>query len=694
MLNTGRLLGYTCILLLLFFLIGCQGAAPLVTVEPTQAVPIPTQVLEETPTLHPTEPASEVVLDPIPSRVIRDPVTEAARQTAADLWSADRIPVNHYLLALEVRGMTDQNLEPELPQTDLEIGDRTELIINYDLQGDYRPIPAIVRYMTPNTVWWVSEGVQLSDSQIAGAAQRFDEDVIPSNRNVFGQELSPGIDNDHRVHILLVAPSPWRGFYGYFSMMNQYPRSLFSNSNQKEMIVLNVESGEYGSSGEYISEIKNLDTSNFAGQLAHEYQHLIHWNLIPNQDTWLNEAMSELASFLITSKDHRNTLGLTNMEYFAQNPNIQLTSRPDRSKIFDRQIIYGHYGGEKLFGVYLLEQFGAPFINDLVNSSIPGVAGLQQALSKLDERTGFMDVFASWLVANVVNQPELEQGQYGYGLITPFEPVHEAIHTFPIQTIAAKLKPFGARYYRINADQPVEVTFSGSTMVRLSPFDPPGGQYVWYSNRGDESVFSLWREFDLRDVESVTLNYKVSYDLERDYDYGYVQVSLDEGETWTILRTEHGCDENPHDTALGVGYTGYSGSWLSESLDLSSYAGNLILLRFQVVNDYTTNLFGFQLDEIEIPEIGFYDGGEDNSAGWHTQGFVRSSNYVPAEWIVWLITHGKTTEVTRINVESDQFAKFVIEGLGSEFQNATLVVSPTAPVTSMELDYDLVFRYP
>jgi immune inhibitor A len=692
--NTERLLGQTTILLLSFFLIGCRGAAPLVEDVSTQVLPIPTQVLVETPTLPPTEPSPEFTLDPIPSRVMRDPVTEAAHQTAADLSAADRVPVDYYSLALEVRGMMIQDLEAELPSSDLELGDRTELIINYDLQGDYRPVSAIVRQLTPNAVWWLSEGVTLSDSQIAGAAQRFEEDVIPSNRAVFGQEWIPGIDNDPRVHILLVAPSTWRGFYGYFSMMNQYPRSLFPNSNQREMIVLNVETGEYGSSGEYISEIKRLDTSDFAGQLAHEYQHLIHWNVNHNQDNWLNEAMSELASFLMTSLDPKSTLGLTNMEYFAQNPHIQLTSRPDRSKIFDRQVIYGHYGGEKLLAVYLMEQFGIQFIRDLMNNPTPGVYGIQQAVDKRIEGRGFIDVFASWLVANLINQPALEQGQFGYQQITPFEPVQEDIKTFPIQTIAARLKPFGARYYRISADQPVEVSFSGSTMARLAPFDPPNGHYVWYSNRGDETVFSLWREFDLTGVESATLNYQVSYDLEKDYDYGYVQVSTDGGETWSILETEYGSDENPHNTALGVGYTGYSGSWLSESLDLSTYVGNHILLRFQVINDYTTNLFGLQIDDIEIPEIGFFDGVEDDTGNWYTQGFIRSSNFVPVEWIVWLVTNAETPKVTRIDIDSHQATEVIIKGLGSEFQSATLVVSPTAPVTSMELDYDIVFKYP
>ncbi|MBE0411637.1 MAG: hypothetical protein IBX69_18070, partial [Anaerolineales bacterium] len=282
--------------LILIFLFGCRGAPPLVQDEPTQIAPQNTQVIEASPAIPLTEPVPDITLEPIPSRVLRDPVTEAAYQTAADLLAAERVPIDYFRLAQEIKGMSIQDLEAEIPPADLEIGDRAEFIINYDLQGDYRPVPSVVRYMTPNAVWWLSEAVDLSESQIAAAAHRFEEQVLPSNRQVFGHEWIPGIDQDPRVHILLVAPSPWRGFYGYFSMMNQYPRALFPHSNQREMIVLNVETVEYLESGESIRYIKRLETSDFAGQLAHEYQHLIHWNLNPNQDNWLDEAMSELAA--------------------------------------------------------------------------------------------------------------------------------------------------------------------------------------------------------------------------------------------------------------------------------------------------------------------------------------------------------------------------------------------------------------
>ena len=36
----------------------------------------------------------------------------------------------------------------------------------------------------------------------------------------------------------------------------------------------------------------------YDGTLAHEFQHMIHWANDRNEDSWVNEGMSELASYL------------------------------------------------------------------------------------------------------------------------------------------------------------------------------------------------------------------------------------------------------------------------------------------------------------------------------------------------------------------------------------------------------------
>jgi hypothetical protein len=264
------------------------------------------------------------------------------------------------------------------------------------------------------------------------------------------------------------------------------------------------------------------------------------------------------------------------------------------------------------------------------------------------------------------------------------------INTSSDGTFAGRLPPYGAHYYQINSAEPIKLTFNGSTLTRLAPKDPAEGSYVWYSNRGDNTTFRLTRSFDLSNVDKATLNYKVWYELDNDYDYAYVEISTD-GENWTVLKTAHGTDQNPYERSYGSGYTGSSTDWLDESIDLSPYAGQPVQIRFEVITDFTINRDGLQLDNIEIPEIGFFDGAEDDQGGWDAQGFIRSTNLVPVDWILWVVTPGPNIE--RIELLPEQSASYDLSGFGKDYDFALLVISPTAPVSTMDIDYEFILEH-
>jgi hypothetical protein len=288
----------------------------------------------------------------------------------------------------------------------------------------------------------------------------------------------------------------------------------------------------------------------------------------------------------------------------------------------------------------------------------------------------------------------MADGQYGYQDASPAEIMFEPVQRFNGEPINDQLAPYGAQYYLVSREQPVQVSFDGSTLARLTPVDPSSGEYAWYSNRGDESEITLSRSFDLSQVDSAKLNYKTWFELDSHADYVYLEISTDGGTTWQVLGTEHGTDQDPFEVALGIGYTGSSVKWLSESINLSPYVGQEIQLRFHMVSDLTINRDGFQLDDIAIPELDYFDGAEDDSGGWEARGFVRSSNFVPVDWIVWLVTPGDPPQVDRIELSPEQTAEFEIAGLGSEYSRAVVIISPSAPTTTLELDYELIFQHP
>jgi hypothetical protein len=663
------------ILLVVMLIVGCS--APTETSIPD----VPTQVEQVATATAPPEPTALPAREVVPEGLIRIPVPASAELTAEELNSAAHPPVDRYRLAKELRGLTQAEIAADVDlNPDYQINDRIEFIVNMDLSGDFRPLPARLRHISENAYWWVSVNAEADDTEIIAAAQNFEDEIVKINRIIFGDEWKPGIDNDPRMHIMMVFESSWGTSYGYFSNINEFPTILEPNSNQKEVFFINLGA-------------VRIDSPAFAGELGHEYHHLIHWNKDSNEDLWWNEAMSELAIFLAGAQP-KKVRGRNNAVVFSQTPNIQLTARPDQRLGDEDLTTFAHYAAERLFAIYLLEQFGPQLIKDIVSNPAPGVMGIREELAKLPDEPSFEDVYASWIIANLINRPNLEEGQFGYQETRPEPPLLEPVQSFDGTPIADRLPPFGTRYYEVRRDSPVQVEFNGSTLARLTQADPVSGEYAWYSNRGDDTEFTLTRSFDLSDLESATLNYKTWYQVEQFYDFAYLEVSTDGGSTWEILETAHGTDNNPNELSQGFGYTGSTVDWLSESIDLSPYTGQEVQIRFHVITDFHTNRAGFQVDDIAIPELGYFDGAEDDNGGWQAEGFVRSSNLVPVEWIIWLVKTTNPLEVERITINPDQSAEFEIEGLGETFSLAAVVVSPTAPVTTMDLDYEIMFQQP
>ncbi|MGB3702331.1 MAG: hypothetical protein WA997_13770 [Anaerolineales bacterium] len=665
--------------LLIILLAACSTPAETETVES------PTQIVQETATEVPSQPTPLPQQEPFPDGLVQIPVPDKAFETASRLRDAEHPVRDDYRLVQELLGMQPEELIPEVPDaSEYEVNDTERFsIILRPGSNDFEQLTAQIRHISENAVWWKASGSRLLDSELVALADLYEQLVEPIAHLAFGRELSPGIDGDSRAHFLLVDEDDWGGTFGYFSNINQFPISMQPNSNQKEMLVINTARAR-------------VDSISTAGKLAHEFQHLIHWNLDPNEDQWLNEAMAELAYYFTGAPEPTSALGPTNAELFAENPDMQLTSRPERRFGDADKSSYIHYAGEKLFMIYLLDKFGPEFIRSVANNPNPGVLSIQEELDKLPEAPRFEDVFANWLVANLVDQSQIQEGQFGY---SEYDPVPLIMNRTKIsaadpEPIQDQLLPYAAHYYEMRGSDTTNVTFNGSTLARLTPVDPPSGEYTWYSNRGDQSEFTLTNTFDLSELDSATLDYKIWYELEEYYDFAYVEVSTDGGDTWKILETAHGTANDPRERSFGFGYTGTTLEWLSESLDLSPYAGQEIQVRFSVITDFTTNRDGIQLDDIAIPELGYFDSAEDESGGWDAQGFIRSSNLVPVEWIVWLVKASNPMQVERISLSPAQMAEFEIEGFGEQFNVAALVISPTAPTTTIQLDYELEFKYP
>lgn len=618
----------------------------------------------------------------LPDSFMSVPVLETAVLTQTELISAAHIPQDGYEDARRIQKIPPEALQPVTQISDPKTGDSTEFFINYDLNTDFRLMNATLRQTSDHALWWVADNANASitDEDMALVAENFENITFKINRLVYGTEEQPGIDGENRIHFLFVDMPEWEGVYGYFSTMNTFPRGMEEYSNEKDMVVINIGSAP-------------LDSLAFAGELGHEFAHLIQWSVDPNEDLWMNEALAELAAFLAVSPEPGSLMDDPNQQVFAAMPYTQLTTRPEGIPEEDPYAVYAHYGGEKLFTIYLLDRFGPQFVKDLIANQEAGTRALDQELGKLDPPLTFNSIYADWILANLLNQPDHPEGRFGYAEVQTLLPSLILVDLFDGEPLNGYMPPYATFYYELRATDKINLNFKGESMARLTPADPLEGDYAWYSNRGDQTAFTLTREFDLSTVRTATLNYSVWYELEENFDYGYVLVSDDTGETWNILPTKHGRVENLGDGAYGMAYTGESAGWQNESLDLSEYAGKKILIRFMVNTDLATNRDGMMLDNIAIPKIGFFDGAENADGGWTTQGFVRSANVVPVDWVVWLvkvnIDPDLKDEVIRLELDDLRSGAIEVDGFGETFDFAALVVSPTAPTTTMSIDYEL-----
>jgi hypothetical protein len=418
----------------------------------------------------------------------------------------------------------------------------------------------------------------------------------------------------------------------------------------------------------------------FDSVLAHEFQHMIHWAQDRNEDTWVNEGLSELAPFI----NGYGPSSFTNV--FSGVPDTQLTSWADTPN----QSV-ANYGGSFRFMAYFLQRYGEQMTQAVVANPNNGIAGFNAVLAEHGQKERFNDVFADFIVANYLNDTKARDGRWGYQNFSP-EPaaVTEHYSVYPVEGQTTVFQ-YGTDYIELSGAGDVTLDFKGAGEVKVVNNDAHSGQYQWYSMRGDDSNSQLTHAFDLRNVTSATLNYSIWYDIETDWDYGYVEISTDGGDIWTILQAPHSVTTNPSGNAYGPGYTGLSGdgpAWLDESIDLSAYAGQEVMIRFEYVTDDAVNRPGWTLDDIAIPEIGFQDDVESGVNGWQAEGFVRMDNILPQHFLVQVLEIGDTVNLRQVPLDATSHGTLTMTGLGTTLNRAVLMVSGLTPVTTQPANYE------
>lgn len=611
-----------------------------------------------TPDRRPTDTPTLPAATPTPRASHETHSTETALLEAI-------LPIrDQRLLAMRLRHH-DQIIPEVVRETSpgYQVGDNITLWVtdNYATPPRHFEVEATLQYLTDHSYWWVEQGFNIDPDDLEQSAKQFENHTYPTNRAFFGSEWSPGIDGDVRVHIFM---GDVPGVAGYFAAANSYSKLAETYSNEQEMFFINLRAIRPGN-------------SSFDGVLAHEFQHMIHWHQDRNEDTWVNEGLSELATF-INGYGPSNFMGT----YIAQ-PDTQLNSWA-----IDPSGAIANYGGSFLFMAYFLEHYGEDMMKAVVANPYNGVAGFDAVLSDQAFPERFDDIFADFLVANYLDEPTAGQGRWGYKDISPPSVVTAAEYkTYPIAN-SAQVKQYGADYIELTADGPLTIEFTGNKSVSVVDNQAHSGDYQWYGHRGDDSNTRLTRTFDLSEVETAQLKFWTWYDIEPSWDYAYVSISTNEGQTWTLLPSGNSTTDNPAGNSYGPGYTGTSAGWQEEIVDLTPYVGQEVLIRFEYVTDDAVNHPGWTIDDISIPEIGFFDDVETGPNGWQAEGFVRIDNQLPQHFLVQLLEIGEEVTVRPMPLSEDNTGQLTIAGLGSTVDLAVLIISGLTPVTTEPASYE------
>ncbi|HQB83738.1 MAG TPA: hypothetical protein PLR50_09595, partial [Candidatus Rifleibacterium sp.] len=346
--------------------------------------------------------------------------------------------------------MRNRAAAPEIRS--FNIGDTQTFWTKNVVENKFEETRAVLKAIGKNCYVFLEEGKTLAPEAIEKVRKSFDEVIYPTNTANFGSEWKPGIDGDDRIYLLMFDIKD--GYYGtggfvggYFYAIDAYQQEKLPahlKSNEREMLYLDINPSDPAS-------------DRFQNTIAHEFQHMIHFNQDSSEYTWVNEACSQIAPYLC-GFGHANQV-----VSFMRTPDNSLTA-------WSKQQMLANYGQVYLWNYYIMHHYlrenpemRTQFFKNLVASKKQGVAGYIEALGAVSR--GFTQTFDRFAIANFVNDTRVAKGEFGYDktLGKLKLPVSDTIAVLPGE-VAGEVFLWSADAVKIdlaNARSSLKVNFQG-----------------------------------------------------------------------------------------------------------------------------------------------------------------------------------------------------------------------------------------
>jgi hypothetical protein len=258
---------------------------------------------------------------------------------------------------------------------------------------------------------YLEQGKSADPATLAALVNEFDSAIYPGDTNAFGSEPNPGVDGDPKIYLLLLDikdgfnPSSAPTYVaGYFDPANEYTADQNTKTNLKEMFYMDISPSTPGS-------------TDFYATLAHEFQHMIHWEQKTNlqglnDDTWLDEGMSSVARTYcgLGADTPGNTAGESLLSVYEEDPSHSLT-------VWDSTI--DSYAVTYMWSQYFKDRFDPQsgqytIFWRMIHNDRTGIASVDAALTGIDPGK-FYGTFRDWTIANAFgNIPPLGHQEWSY----------------------------------------------------------------------------------------------------------------------------------------------------------------------------------------------------------------------------------------------------------------------------------------
>jgi len=276
---------------------------------------------------------------------------------------------------------------------------------------------------------WTRDPSRFTAAILDSIGNEFKNVILPADTTYFGTPPS----GDFTIVLMDIKDSGGDSYVsGYFDSTNE---NSVTYSNNRHMIYMDSKEGTPGN-------------TNFYGTLAHEFQHFIHYNYDPFEETWVDEGMAGLARY-VCGYSHQTS----HVVAFSQAPTTSLTSWEDE---------LANYGATYLFILYISEKYGgAATIREIVANQEIGIDGINSALYSRGYQVTVNDIFKNWVVANYLNNSSISDGRYGYA--ASFSGITNAPGNMTVTTTVSSYTASGSGTVNEYAGDYVKCTNLGGT---------------------------------------------------------------------------------------------------------------------------------------------------------------------------------------------------------------------------------------